>query len=104
LRDSGGSALLEAMARGVPVICLDWAGPGEMVDETSGIKVPVSTPEAAVGAFAAALARLQREPALRTRLARAARARAEARFGWDAKRQLLEETYLKLIHPDIGGE
>jgi len=104
LRDSGGSALLEAMARGVPVICLDWAGPGEMVDETSGIKVPVSTPEAAVGAFAAALARLQREPALRTRLARAARARAEARFGWEAKRQLLEETYLELIHPDIGGE
>jgi len=35
---------------------------------------------------------------------RAARARAEARFGWEAKRQLLEETYLELIHPDIGGE
>src|SRR5262249_39055679 len=29
LRDSGGSALLEAMARSVPIVCLDWAGPGE---------------------------------------------------------------------------
>ena len=33
LRDSGGSALLEAMARFVPVICLDWAGPGEQSGE-----------------------------------------------------------------------
>jgi len=104
LRDSGGSALLEAMARGVPVICLDWAGPGEMVDEASGIKVPVAAPEETIRAFAAALVRLQREPGLRASLAKAARARAEARFGWEAKRQLLEETYLKLIHPDVGGE
>src|SRR5207302_1804050 len=39
LRDSGGSALLEAMSRNLPVICLDWAGPGEMVDGQSGIKI-----------------------------------------------------------------
>jgi len=104
LRDSGGSALLEAMARGVPVICLDWAGPGEMVDEASGIKVPVSAPEETIRAFAAGLVRLQREPGLRASLAKAARARAEARFGWEAKRQLLEATYLELIHPDVGGE
>ena len=36
LRDSGGSALLEAMARYLPVVCLDWAGPGEMVDSQFG--------------------------------------------------------------------
>ena len=92
------------MARGVPVICLDWAGPGEMVDEASGIKVPVAAPEETIRAFAAALVRLQREPGLRASLAKAARARAEAQFGWEAKRQLLEETYLKLIHPDVGGK
>ena len=39
-----GSALLEAMARSVPVICLDWAGPGEMVDANSGVKIPVLNP------------------------------------------------------------
>jgi glycosyltransferase involved in cell wall biosynthesis len=97
LRDSGGSALLEAMARYVPVICLDWGGPGEMLDEQSGIKVPVTTPEATSRAFAAALARLHREPPLRAALAQAARARADALFRWEAKRQTLEATYRALI-------
>ena len=96
LRDSGGSALLEAMARYLPVLCLDWAGPGEMVDSRSGIKIPVSTPEATVSAFAAALVRLQQQPELRASLATAARARAEALFRWQAKRELLETTYRRL--------
>ena len=99
LRDSGGSALLEAMARYVPVVCLDWGGPGEMVDSHSGMKIPVSTPQKTVAAFAGALVRLKREPALRAALATAARARAEATFRWQAKRELLEATYERLIQP-----
>jgi glycosyltransferase involved in cell wall biosynthesis len=97
LRDSGGSALLEAMARFVPVICLDWAGPGEMIDDESGIKVPVNDPVKAIPDFAHALLRLQREPELQTKLATAARRRAENVFRWEAKRQLLEKTYRKLL-------
>ena len=97
LRDSGGSALLEAMARQVPVICLDWGGPGEMVDGQSGIKVPVPSPEKTVGAFASALQRLGDDAALRETLARAGRARAETHFRWQAKRELLEATYRRLL-------
>jgi len=99
MRDSGGSALLEAMARYLPVICLDWGGPGEMVDSRSGIKVSVDSPEAAVKGFAEALVRLQRDPGLRYTLAAAARVRAEANFGWAAKRKLLEDAYQSLIRP-----
>jgi glycosyltransferase involved in cell wall biosynthesis len=97
LRDSGGSALLEAMARYLPVICLDWAGPGEMVDALSGIKIPVREPQETIKAFAAALNRLHQDRALRASLALAARARAQALFRWDAKRELLEEIYERLI-------
>ena len=103
LRDSGGSALLEAMARYLPVICLDWAGPSEMVDGQSGIKIAVTTPSETVKAFAAALVRLKENPALRTALASAARARAQALFGWPAKRELLERTYRGLIERRIGA-
>jgi len=39
LHDSGGSAVLEALQRGVPVICLDLGGPGMMVDASCGIVV-----------------------------------------------------------------
>lgn len=97
LRDSGGSALLEAMARYVPIICLDWGGPGEMVDEDSGLKVPVATPQETIRGLSAALVRLRREPQLRAALATAARARAEGLFRWEAKRRLLEATYRRLV-------
>jgi glycosyltransferase involved in cell wall biosynthesis len=40
--DSGGMVVLEAMSHGLPVVCLDLGGPGVMVDETCGIKIPVS--------------------------------------------------------------
>jgi glycosyltransferase involved in cell wall biosynthesis len=97
LRDSGGSALLEAMARYVPIICLDWAGPGEMIDADSGIKIPVSNPVQTISDFAHGILRLERDPELRRRLALAARRRAETLFRWESKRQLLVETYRKLI-------
>jgi glycosyltransferase involved in cell wall biosynthesis len=97
LRDSGGSALLEAMARFVPVICLDWAGPGEMVDDQSGIKIPVVEPEGTVAGFARALRSLAENPERGVALARAARARAMSLFRWQAKRHLLEETYAQLL-------
>ena len=85
------------MARQVPAICFDWGGPGEMITEDCGIKVPVRSPEQTVKSFAAALQRLKDEPAFRQTLARAARDRALSVFGWVAKRQLLETTYARLI-------
>jgi glycosyltransferase involved in cell wall biosynthesis len=97
LRDSGGSALLEAMARGVPVICLDWGGPGEMVDANSGVKIPVRDRAETVAGLAAAIARLQALPALRLALARAARERALAHFRWEAKARILNATYQRLL-------
>ena len=30
---------MEAMLRGLPVVCLDWGGPGILVNETCGFKV-----------------------------------------------------------------
>jgi len=99
LRDSGGSALLEAMARYLPVVCLDWAGPGEMLDENSGIKVSVASAPEAVRGIGEALQRLQRDPELRRRLAQNGRQRAESLFRWEAKRNLLEATYEELIGP-----
>ncbi|HWF19691.1 MAG TPA: glycosyltransferase family 4 protein [Verrucomicrobiae bacterium] len=102
LRDSGGSALLEAMSRYLPVICLDWAGPGEMVDESGGIKVPVDPPGKTVKAFAAALVRIKEDPALRVSLARSAQKRAQTIFRWDEKFRLLQTTYDRLIETKVA--
>ncbi len=39
LRDSGGMVVLEALAHGLPTICLDLGGPGVIVDSTCGRKI-----------------------------------------------------------------
>ena len=36
LHDSGGMVVLEALCRGLPVVCLDLGGPGQIVDDTCG--------------------------------------------------------------------
>ncbi len=102
LRDSGGSALLEAMSKGLPAVCLDWAGPAEIVDADSGIKVPVTTPEQTVQAFAGALLRLRNDPAWRLQLGQRARRRAQEHFTWSAKRAILEETYQHLLQSHVA--
>jgi glycosyltransferase involved in cell wall biosynthesis len=97
LRDSGGSALLEAMSRNLPVTCLDWAGPGEMVGPGSGLKIPVDKPERTVTEFAAALKRIHNDPALGISLAREAQKRSQALFRWEEKFRVLQSTYSRLI-------
>ena len=39
LHDSGGLVVLEALSKGLPVVCLDRGGPGIMVNESCGIVV-----------------------------------------------------------------
>ncbi len=93
LRESGGSALLEAMSLGVPVICFDWAGPGEIVTPENGIKVPVHTPERAIAGMAEAFRRLAGNPAWGLALGEQAARDVRERFTWEKKRQVLEEVY-----------
>jgi glycosyltransferase involved in cell wall biosynthesis len=45
LHDSGALVVLEALANGLPVLCLDAGGPGQLVDESCGIKVRIESHE-----------------------------------------------------------
>lgn len=77
LQEGLGVAALEAMAAGRPVVASRVGGLAEaVVDEATGLLVPPGDP----GPLAAALERLAREPALRTRLGEAGRARVLARY------------------------
>lgn len=63
LRDTSGNVVLEAMAAGVPVICFDHQGVGDMVAHgQNGIKVPVSFPQQAITDFAAAIREMIEQP------------------------------------------
>jgi len=75
-----GLALVEAMARGCPVIAADAASLPEIVTpEVNGLLVPPNRPEA----IGEAVLRLAGEPELWARLARGARRTVEERFTWE---------------------
>jgi len=40
--DSGGLVVLEALSRGIPVVCLDLGGPGIIVNASCGVVVPTA--------------------------------------------------------------
>ncbi len=85
LHDSSGNVVLEALAAGLPVVCLDLGGPAALVDETCGrvVETRGRGPAAVAEDLARALGALADDPALRRDLGAGARARAAA-FTWAA--------------------
>ncbi|MGB1547504.1 MAG: glycosyltransferase family 4 protein [Alphaproteobacteria bacterium] len=86
LRDSGGLVVLEAMAHGLPVLCLDRGGPGVIVNEACGRVVTTKGKDrkAVIAALGEALCELDRDADLREQLSEGARKRVRA-FTWAEK-------------------
>ncbi len=98
LRDSGGSSLLEAMSIGLPAICLDWGGPAEMVDGSSGFKIPVTSVDETLRAMGDAFRQIHRDPELARQIGLAGAKRCRELFLWEHKRAILEEIYQQVLH------
>jgi glycosyltransferase involved in cell wall biosynthesis len=83
LRDSSGNVVLESMANGLPVVCLDLGGPAQMVDDECGIVVGTRDLSVVqvVDSLARSLEYLARWPAWRKALRKGARRRA-MQFEW----------------------
>ena len=99
LRDGGGLVVVEAMAAGKAVICLDLGGPGLHVTDQCGIKVTPRSPEQAVTEMAAALERLYNDRELGVRMGKAARQRVEQVYDWDR----VSERVLEMYHAALAG-
>ena len=79
LRDSGGMAVLEALAHGLPVVCAGLGGPGAIVNWRCGRVVPAleaGREELAAG-FACAASEILTTPGLHKWLSAGAKARAQ---------------------------
>jgi len=97
LRDGGGQVVVEAMAAGKPVICLDIAGPGFHIENDWGIKIKPDFPEKAIKEMAEALEKLYFDKELRIRLSKAARERAEKFYHWDRLGESLLKIYQSVL-------
>lgn len=100
LRDLFGNVNLEALANGVPVVCLDHQGVHDVVTPQCGIKVPVTTPQTVVDDLRDALARLAQDPALARSMSDAALARARE-YLWDRQGERMRAIYQRALgEPD----
>jgi glycosyltransferase involved in cell wall biosynthesis len=64
LHDSGGTVVLEAISRGLPVICLDVGGPAQIISDRSGIRLATAgrTTAQVATAMASEMAALLQSP------------------------------------------
>lgn len=93
IREFGGGVVLEAMALGVVPVIVDYAGPGELVSDETGFKVPCGSRDDIISALRATLTHLSENPASLAPLARNAKARVDEYFLWSRKADQIREVY-----------
>ncbi len=97
IREFGGGVVLEAMAVGLVPIVVNYAGPGELVDDAWGFKLPITDRENIVRSLEALLADLIENPGQLADKSRAGLARVQSEHTWDAKAAKIVTHYESLI-------
>jgi len=93
LHEAFGQVCVEALALGVPVITMDWAGPGMIVNDQTGYLVRPGDRQQTVQRFAEAIAKLAEDKKLGVDMSDACRKRASEEFRWSALVDTIEQRY-----------
>ena len=96
-----GIVILEAMASGLAVVSTDCGGPATAISEgQTGLLTPIGDAKA----FAEAMEKLLREPALRERMGREGRRVAEERFSLAAAGKIFLYTYDQVLNDGLKAD
>ncbi len=85
VREFGGGVVVESMALAVTPIVADYAGPSELVDEATGIRIPFQDKKSLVDGLRLAIAKVVRCPEILDKLGAAARQKVARELTWEAK-------------------
>jgi glycosyltransferase involved in cell wall biosynthesis len=96
-REPMGGVLFEAMAHGLPIVTAARGGPDAIVDDTCGIRVPVSEPGQFAHDIAGAIRRLALDPSLRLEMGRSARARLLSFGSWEERADDVMAAYHRVL-------
>ena len=96
LNEGTPHVVIEALSNGLPVICHDIYGQGDVIDESCGIKIEMETPKKSISGFSKAILKLYNERDTLEKLSKGAYARA-IEISWDSKARFMFEHYKKLI-------
>jgi glycosyltransferase involved in cell wall biosynthesis len=91
VREFGGGVVFEALATGAVPMVSDYGGPGDIVHEGIGFKIPLSNENAAVAYIQKTLDELERDRARLLELSRRGQNYARDALTWDGKARLTSE-------------
>jgi len=85
IREVGGNVIIEALSSGLPCIVPNYGGPSELVDETVGIKIPLSDKDTFLDTYIQSMEGLAANTNRVEELSRNARKRAVEQHSWEAR-------------------
>ncbi|MBR5212847.1 MAG: glycosyltransferase family 4 protein [Akkermansia sp.] len=96
VREDTPTVLYEAFRYALPVIAIDHAGFGAVLDDTCGFKIPIHSFQQVVADYARHIDYLAAHEDERVKLAQGALDMCE-RYTWDAKMQVINEVYASAV-------
>jgi len=97
LHDTGGYAVIEAMFNELPIICLDFGGPGVAVQAGCGVKVPLGSRKEVVARLAAAIRFYDENRGAIAEQGRKAREAVLRQYDWDRKGEQMNPVYEEAV-------
>mgnify|MGYP002700783277 CR=1 FL=1 len=89
----GDNVILEAMSAGLPSIVSNYGGPSELIDESTGIKIPLADKQTFLKSYIKGMEQLATNTELRQQLSINARKTALKEHSWPMKGKQMKEIY-----------
>jgi glycosyltransferase involved in cell wall biosynthesis len=97
VRECGGAVVLEAMARGLPVIATNWGGPADYVTSATGLMIDPLSREYMVDEFARNIDLLASDPQLRLKYGQVAIEHVLKNYIWEKKVETMVQLYQSIL-------
>jgi glycosyltransferase involved in cell wall biosynthesis len=100
VRDASGGVNLEAMASGLPILCIAHQGVGDITDDTCAIRIPPGAIKETIASLVDGMQRMANDPNLRIDLGANARRRAQEKFSWKEKFERMMKIYQSVVRTE----
>jgi glycosyltransferase involved in cell wall biosynthesis len=97
LREFGGGVVLEALAKGLPSVVVDYGGPAELVTPECGELLPMQPRAELIASLRQAMERQAADPARCRAMGAAACRRVREHFTWEVKAERIVEMYRETL-------
>jgi len=95
--EGGGMVVIEAMAYGLPVICLNYGGPGVMVPDECGYKAPITSKQLIIDNLSQSITEYCLNSDKLHIASEAAKSHAVNNLSWDGKLERISSIYDELL-------